>query len=361
MQLLRSPLKVAPRLLLAIAVTLLLVSPFLYVIYAEMNAGRVPRTDLADRHGATEPERWHRTSVLFTRVTVGALVGAALLQLRRAWPWLLGFVLTLGVAAGSTVGVGAFIAENPVYGLLWEVVSFFRRLGFPERISAIGFVVIVAAGAVGLSRARARWSLLVATIAVADLFGTGALPLPVTAYPPSRAEILVRDGGGAVIGLPFGLSELQMVSQARHGQPLFGGMGEGAADLYTPAFAARLDNTFVLMLAATDSDAEPRIGYTSEDREAIVKIYLWVWLERRLAPSSGTLRRFDPLGRLRRLTEDLGAPVYSDGRQVLWDLRAAPVNPPGLGSDVTLAGEKERALIVPTVRTVPAARGSLPR
>ena len=361
--LLRSPRKVAPRLVLAMAVTLLLVSPFLYRIHAEMLAGRVPRTDVADWHGATEPERWHRSAVLFTRVTVGALVVAALLHLRRAWPWLLGFVLTLGVAAGSAVGVGAVTLENPIYGFLWEFIPFFRRLAFPERISAIGFVVIVAAGAVGLSRVRARWSVLVAMLAFGELFGSGLLPLPVTAYPPSRAEVLVRDGGGAVIGLPFGLSELQMVSQARHGQPLFGGMGEGAADLYTPAFAARLDNTFVLMLAATDSDAEPRIGYTSEDREAIVKIYRWVWLERRRAPSSGTLRRFDPLGRLRRLTEELGAPVYSDGRQVLWDLRAVPVNPPGLGSDVTLAGEKERALIVPTVRTVrtvPTPRGSLP-
>jgi hypothetical protein len=249
-QLLRSPRKVAPRLVLAMAVTLLLVSPFLYRIHAEMLAGRVPRTDVADWHGATEPERWHRSAVLFTRVTVGALVVAALLQLRRAWPWLLGFVLTIGVAAGSALGVGAVTLENPIYGFLWEFIPFFRRLAFPERISAIGFVVIVAAGAVGLSRVRARWSLLVAMLAFGEPFGSGLL----------------------------------------------------------------LDNTFVLMLAAADSDAEPRIGYTSEDREATVKLYRWVWLERRRAPSSGTLRRFDPLGRLRRLTEELGSPVYSDGR-----------------------------------------------
>ena len=348
LQLGRSPRSMAPRLLLAIGVSLLLASPFLLRIRAEMAAGQVPRVDDMDWHGATEPQRWTRSYVLYARVSVLVLLGAALREWRRAWPYLLGFGLTWGVAAGSTVSIHGVEVENWLYGLCWEIIPFFRRLGFPERIAAVGFVAIGAAGGIGLSRVRARWSVLLAGLAVGELYVGHALPLPVTGFPPTRAEKIVREGGGAVIGLPLGLSELQMVLQTRHGQPLFGGMGEGTADLLPPAFAERLNNTFVLMLAATYSDADPRIGYTLEDRDAIVKGYRWVWLETRRAVPSLTQRRFDPLGRVRRLTEELGPPVYSDGRQALWDLRAVPANAPGLGPDVTRAGAKERAIVLPT-------------
>jgi hypothetical protein len=185
------------------------------------------------------------------------------------------------------------------------------------------------------------WSAVLPVLAITEAFWRGALPLGHTGWNFGKHVDLIAKDPGPVIYLPFGSTEDAMVYQTRHGQPMFGGMGEREPDLRPPGYEKRLQNTFVMMLGATLNDKDPAIGYTKEDREAITSVYRWVVLDIRSHPSQWNKLDYDLGGRIRRFDQELGQPVSMEDTIVVWDLHAVVADPPGLRPDAKLATEEE--------------------
>lgn len=350
-----APRVVLPRLGLAVGVAVLIASPFLLTIAGEIDAGNVQRLGFASwREGpAAMPYRWQiaRDELL----TSASLASLALLVYagRRALPWMVGVAMLVVFALGARAGFTDPAWENPFFITLWEHVPLLPRLGFPERSMSMAFVLIAMGAAVGLARLDVVWSSLFAMVVVGEALWRGMIPVPATGYDIPDGNVVIRDEGGPVIYLPFGASEDAMVFQTMHGQPLFGGMGEREQDLRPPGYRARLQNGFVVMLAASLNDVEAPIAYTRAEREEISGLFRWVWLDRRFNPPSWTALGYDRASKYARLVKELGEPRSADENHALWDLRGpVPANAPGLGPTASRTGHElerlESAMLAPS-------------
>lgn len=328
----RAPRIVLPRLALAVAVTLLLTSPFLVAVYQALRDGLVTRTDFGGwrESPAAHPGRWR---LVFAQLESGAVLVAVVLAARaRAFPALAGAVLATAFAVGARLDLADPPLLNPLYVGAWKVLPLLPRLGFPERAMMGVWTMLAAAGALGLGRLRPRWALLFGVLASGEAIWRNSWPIPGTVYDVPAAVERIRDGG--VIHLPFAVADPGMVLQTVHGQPIFGGMGERERDLRPKGLTERLENPFYVMLAATMNDRDPPIAYTLEERTAITTMFRWVWLDRRVTPEGWGARGYEAVAKARALTKELGPAVSSGPDGWLWDLaRPIPANPPGLGAD----------------------------
>lgn len=354
----RAPRVVAPRLLLAMAVCGAIAAPFLWRISGEVDAGRVTR--LVYEHWQYSPvgmsTRWRLLGSQFAQATwIAMFVGAAVCA-RSTWPWLLGVFLALDFGVGPSLNITTPALENPPFIWLWEHLPFLPRLGFPERIACFGFLALGIAAAKALTRVDVVWAGLLVFVALGEARFRQSLPLQTTAYHFSEANDIVKREGGAIVYLPFGTNEDAMVFQTQHHQPLFGGMGEREKDLRPKGYDLRLDNTFIMMLGATLDDDGAPIGYTAADREAVTSTFRWVWLDTRTHPVSWNALGYDPPGKIRRLSQELGEPVHVEQDLVLWDLHTPVAAPPGLGADAVMATRETREVfekqLVPAFQTV---------
>jgi hypothetical protein len=363
--LVRSPKAVAPRLALAVGVAVAIAAPFLLKIHGEIDAGNVRRLGYASwRDGPAQmASRWRISKDAVVNTTWLAAVGLGFSQLRKSWPWLLGVGLTLLFALGAQLDITTPPTTNPFFIFLFEHVPMIPRLGFPERMLSMTFVLLSMAVAIGLTRVDVVWALLFASCALAEVGWRGDIPVASTGYSFPVGNEIIKEKGGAVIFLPFGSNEDAMVFQTRHGQPLFGGMGEREVDLRPDGYAKRLQNTFVIMLAGTLNDTQPAIGYTRSDREAISKLFRWVWMDRRFSPPSLGNLGYDRDSKVQHLTKELGEPVAADATFALWDLTLpVPADAPGLDPKATLASHElermEGAGLAPNAGVSP--KGALP-
>ena len=225
--------------------------------------------------------------------------------------------------------------RSPLSLAAWKL-PLFSRLGHPERALMGLWCVLPVAAALGLAQLRPRWALLFGLLSAGESIARSSWPIAGTVFDFPAAIERIQDG--AVIQLPFAAADPGMVLQTRHGQPIFGGMGEREADLRPPGFQARLENPFVLALAGTMNDRDPPIAYTAADRAAITSLFRWVWLDRRLVPSGAAARGYDPSAKARQLVKELGPSVASGPDGWLWDLsRPTPPNPPGMGAAAVAA------------------------
>lgn len=343
-ELARAPRVVAPRLALAVAVAVGIAAPFLLRIHGEIAAGHVGRlggTDWAQGPAAS-PVRWRLTREMILTASWLVTFGLGVWTWRRAGPLLVGLLLVLAFSAGALVDVTSPPLQNHFFTTLWSHVPMLPRLGFPERVASMAFVLLAMCAAVGLSRLDRVWAPLFVGVVLAEGLWRGGMPIPTTRYHIPDGNLRVRDLGGAVIYLPFGANEDAMVFQTVHGQPLFGGMGERERDLRPPGYEQRLQNRFVVMLGGTLNDTEAPIGYHLADREAISALFRWVWLDLRFSPPSWTAIGYDRDAKLRRLTAELGRPAdYEPETYALWDLHAAvPADAPGLGPTAVVTGHE---------------------
>ncbi|MES2640551.1 MAG: hypothetical protein V4850_13745 [Myxococcota bacterium] len=343
-QLVRAPRVVAPRLALAIAVAVGLAAPFLLRIHAEIAAGHVGRLGVTDwaQGPAASPVRWKLTREMVLTASWLATFGLGVWTWRRAGPWLAGLVLVLAFSAGAQLDVTSPPVHNPFFITLWDHVPLLSRLGFPERVACMAFVLLAMCAAVGLARLDRVWAPLFVGVVLAEGLWRGGMPIPSTGYHIPDGNLRIRDLGGAVIYLPFGANEDAMVYQTLHGQPLFGGMGERERDLRPKGYEHRLENRFVVMLGGTMNDTEPPIAYRPADREAMTALFRWVWLDLRFSPPSWTAIGYDRDAKLRRLTAELGRPAdYEPDTYALWDLHApVPADAPGLGPTAVVTGHE---------------------
>lgn len=329
-----APKVVARQLAVAIGVTLAITAPFLVGIHSALGAGEVLRTGWASwsESPAAEPTRWMLTLASLASASVLATSGLGLLAWRQTWPLFAGVAVCCLIAVGARLEVAGVEIQNPVYIFCWDHLPLFSRLGFPERVHAGTFQLLAMILAIGLARLDLVWSGLAGPVFVGEMLWRAMVPVQTTACGIPPGADLIAEQKGAVIHLPFGANEDAMLYQTRHGQPIFGGMGEREPDLRPPGFEARLENDFVRMLAGTLNDREPPIAYTPKDREAIIRSFRWVWFDRRYVPPAWAAVGYDLEGKYRRLVAELGEPVVVDANYAIFDLqRPTPADAPGLG------------------------------
>jgi hypothetical protein len=148
----------------------------------------------------------------------------------------------------------------------------------------------------------------------------------------------------AIIHLPFGPSQPNIVWQVLHERPLWGGMGENANLLWPAGYRRRLKNSFFkALLHAMDEDRPTNIErpYVPVQRVMIEREgFRWVILDRAILMQETRLKKGAAgLGELVedvqqivfRLSQTIGSdPVVAEDRFVVWDLLDRAVAPPEL-------------------------------
>jgi hypothetical protein len=218
------------------------------------------------------------------------------------------------------------------------------------------FLVLPVVAALGLARVDKVYAWIFACVVVGEVYWRGGLPVSTTLSGVPPGAVFIKENPGPVIYLPFGATDDAMVHQTRHGQPIFGGMGEREADMRPEGYSKRLENSFIVMLGGTLNDTETPIAYTRADREAISATYRWVWFDRRYGPPMWRSIGYDVDGKYRRLVAELGEPAREAKGYVIWDLRnPIPAAAPGLGSNAVRTGSELTRL--PTGNLEPGKAG----
>ena len=285
---------------------------------------------------------------------------------RDRWRWLPGFVFVAILAVGPVYqGPGA---EGPVvlpwYMALYHGLPAFDRLWFPYRMLSVLFLFLCVG--VGQLAERLRWPALPG-LAMVLVVGTlveqsryGIFPFVTRDATLPHAFEIVRDEGGGVIHLPFGISQPAIIWQTHHEQKLFGGMGENARLLWPDGFKNRLRNSFVSALVESVRTRGEVQDYSQGQRERFqAEGFRWVVLHRDLAEVDVRQWAKQPMSDAERveavfditaaLVEILGDPAHVDGAYVLWDLEGEleTTTPPELWEQTWPAHEGtayERAL-----------------
>ncbi len=261
---------------------------------------------------------------------------------RDRWRWVPAFLAILLLAIGPVYeGPGA---DGPVvlpwYMALYHYLPAFDRLWFPYRMASVLFLVLCV-GLGGLAqrafeRGWGRWIPLACglftVVSLADSALYGVFPFVTRDATLPRTFEIVRDEGGGVIHLPFGISQPAIVWQTMHEQKLFGGMGENARLLWPEGFKNRLRNSFVsALIEATRSRGDVQTYSEGQRQRFEDEGFRWVvfhrdlaevdikqWAKQRLSDQQREEAVFDTT---EALVEILGDPVLVEGEYVLWDLR----------------------------------------
>lgn len=267
-----------------------------------------------------------------------ALAGAAWGRERARW--LPVALLLLVMAAGPVLPTEPEPTVLPHYMFAYYYLPFFDRLWFPYRMIVIPLTVVCLFAGMLVDRAletrAARWvPALVALWCLGTAFEQhrwGIYPFVTRdlSVPPSM-RVVAREHG-ALIHLPFGITQPAIVWQTIHHQPLFGGMGENASLLWPDGFKDRLRNSFVrsLVNAARHPD-KPDPFNANQKQRFVAEGFRWVVLHRDLVESDihhwAYGRDLPPEERQKAgmqaadtLVGLLGDPAAIDGPMVIWDL-----------------------------------------
>jgi hypothetical protein len=311
---------------------------------------------------------------------------------RRRWLPVLGVVLLFSL--GPTCRLP--FVEDPVimphYMALYHHFPFFDRLWFPYRMLVIAMVVAALAFgflAQALEGRSLKWGARIPALLVLFVGCTG---LEQSRYgifpfvsrdlsPPELFEWIgeqEEEGPQAIIHLPFGPSQPNIVWQVIHKRPLWGGMGENASLLWPQGYRRRLKNSFFKALRGAVSNPTRKLKerpYVPVQRTMLERDgFRWVVLDRailyqklRLDPKMWGGESVDAL--MDKVLEGLehvvgAAPVAAEGRFVVWDLLNRAEAPPALRPTPASLSEIQWSLVdVPLyeMQLVEAGRASRPR
>jgi hypothetical protein len=246
----------------------------------------------------------------------------------------------------------------PHYMAAYHYLPFFDRLWFPYRILVMAF--FVASLAIGflaerLEHWRPKWAgrlplLLVGFVACTGMEQSqfGIFPLVSRDLSPPRVFDWIAhqedEEAQAIIHLPFGPSQPNIVWQVLHERPLWGGMGENANLLWPTGYRRRLKNSFfkaLLRVIDEDPSANAERPYVPVQRVMIEREgFRWVILDRAILMQEMRLKRGRTnIGELAErthqivlgLSQTIGTePVVAEDRFVVWDLLDRAVAPPEL-------------------------------
>ena len=255
-------------------------------------------------------------------------------------------VIALLVATGPRVDLGYGSVPMPHYLLLHNGLPFFERLWFPYRMLSIGFVAAsLGAGfclrwlwrRTGASKGAARFVApgLAGALLVGGLVTQHqdyAWPLVTREIPLPQVYRWMKPQGGAILDLPWSVTQTSIIHQTQHGLPLFGGMGENAAAFWPPEQKQRLKNRFLksLVWATRYPLREPREAQDPHGSAFLRNQgFRWVILHRDLvdAESNRFIRKLTveqrevvPFEAQRRLEAILGPPLAQEGPILVWAL-----------------------------------------
>jgi len=274
--------------------------------------------------------------------------------------WLPVFALAVLVSLGPSATLPGLQTQHvmPHYMAAYHYLPFFDRLWFPYRMLVIAFFVgSLAFGflAQWLVNKKPNWG---PRLPVLLLIFVGCTGLEQSRYgifplvsrdltPPAVFEWIGEQEdphAQAIIHLPFGPSQPNIVWQQVHKRPLWGGMGENASLLWPKGYRRRLKNSFFKALTrAVDKPSEVDAGrpYVPVQRVMLEREgFRWVVLDRAITlqelrikarvpgkePSVGSIRLI-----VDTLSETIGSrPVAAEERFVVWDLFGRAVAPEAL-------------------------------
>jgi len=277
------------------------------------------------------------------------------------WRWLpiLGAIVLFSLGPSASM---PFLEGRPVmphYMAAYHYLPFFDRLWFPYRMLVIAMLVGALAFGFLVSRLEQRVRLLPFEIPLLVVLFAGATGLEQSRYgifpfvakdlsPPEVFEWIgdqEGEGAQAVIGLPFGPGQPNIVWQVLHERPLWGGMGENATLLWPDGFRRRTRNAFYksLMKAIRQPDQPvDELRYPKNQREKLVKLegFRWVVLDRRIMEQEFREEfKEDGKDAVREITAKIllglnhvvgSSPVAAEGQWVVWDLWGEAVAPESL-------------------------------
>ena len=269
---------------------------------------------------------------------------------RMRWLPVLGISLAFAVGPSLDLGTERPPLKMAHYLVLYHKLPFFDRLWFPYRFLSVAFVPASLAIGFLWKSAEERWKptaprlllalLLIPAVNAVEQGRYRLYPFVTRDMTPPEAVHWIAEEEGAILHLPFGITQPSIVWQTLHHQPLYGGMGENASLLWPEGFHMRLRNSFVrAVVAAVRNPWATRQSYEvdGEDYEynpvqrRILQEegFRWVVLHRDLAESDmvrwrikGAPRTVEEVdeARLARLVGMLGPIQGVEGPLVIWDL-----------------------------------------
>jgi len=277
------------------------------------------------------------------------------------WRWLpiLGVILLFSLGPSATM---PFVDGRPVmphYMAAYHYLPFFDRLWFPYRMLVMAMLVGSLAFGFLVMRLERKIKLLPLEVPVLVVLFAGATAVEQSRYgifpfvakdlsPPEVFEWMGEqegEGSQAVIGLPFGPGQPNIVWQVLHERPLWGGMGENATLLWPDGLRRRTRNAFYrALMQAIRQPHEPldELRYPKNQRDKLVKLegFRWVVLDRRIMEQEFRSELKDEgKAAVRGITEKIllglnrvvgSSPVAAEGQWVVWDLWGEAVAPASL-------------------------------
>ncbi len=311
--------------------------------------GHVRQSGLSGTLPFTGPGPW---MLDLPAVTLGLALWLGVGPGRARWG---GLLATLGlVALGPELGLGARLPTlmNPPYVLARETLPFFNRLWFPYRAMSVGMVPACLAIGFGVawaaqrrgSRASSGLAAAWAVLFLAGLHARGLLPLTHKEVAvPASARFMAEQTAGAVIHLPFGLSQRFLVWHLEAPLPHLGGLGESSPIQWPQDFWTRLESDQLrpLMLAAR----RPGLPVSWREQHAHdLRTWGFRWVVFHKDRAALEIQGLEPppkgwtdaaiakaLGELiEQLSDMLGEPLMAEGDLITWDLWRQATPPPEL-------------------------------
>lgn len=274
---------------------------------------------------------------------------------------LVGILLPLVLfAVGPTLVFGDIALPNYPFIWLLDAFPFMRRLWWPARALPIAAIPAAIAVVYALHRLRA-WRPLAGRAVAFSLAPLWALltwsetlaPIPTwDPTPPAGYRCLAEGPEGAILELPWGVSQTGLPWQAAHGRPLVGGMAEGNPSLVPTKTGDlfRADPLFQKAVLLTAEGTAPRgpirSTNSSENGQKLQDIGV-VYIVIKRDDLSVDPERDEELRQL------LGKPVYQDARTLIYAPFGAPYPCPHL----SLEPDEDRYVAPPTPRPMGKADG----
>lgn len=274
-------------------------------------------------------------------IAAGAGVAVAARGPRR--PRILAIValiaLFLVVSLGPLLDAGGGAHPLPHYVFALRRLPLFARFWFPYRALCVVWVLLpLLVGLLVAWAPRGRRPVVALTLGILlpgeAILRLGLVSPPTTTLPERPAYGVIAAAGGGVIELPFGVDQLPIAYQTRHGQPLLGGMGEANPQLRPRGFDERARRSallrFLIDACARPVPAPvPDSSWADLVREgfrwvALHRDVLTVYEVRRLLAAPGAPGAYGAPAVRTSLTAVLGPPLMVDGPVLFWFLAGPP-------------------------------------
>lgn len=270
-------------------------------------------------------------------------------------------LIPLGLfAIGPTLVMGDIALPN--FPFIWalDALPFLRRLWWPARAIAIASIPAAIAVVFALHRLRAWRPVAGRAVAIA-LAPIWALltwsetlaPLPTwDPTPPAGYRCLAGGPEGAIVELPWGVSQTGLPWQSAHGRPLVGGMAEGNPSLVPTETGDlfRADSLFQKAVFLTAEGTAPRGPIRGQNTSGTGKTLKDIGVKYIVVKRDDI--SVDP-ERDENLRSLLGKPVYNDARTLIY----APFGDPAPCEPGSVTPDEERYEAPPTPRPMGKADG----